>query len=226
MNTNKDGWEWEEDDNDIDHIEFAFEPPQYAHLTIHLPISRYVCNMKHPLDTHIKVASFWPISRMDVVLLYLMLGQQAVVRIYGERPRATLLLMMRCLDWDDGIDVQDSDGLSTNNGTVLLRSCSSSVANDASVYNSPNNTKKFDLPIYASATQDDDDNNDTHHPKYNDRINCLVKLGASEYGESFFDTTNFKTIITYHNLFATLASNESDNNYEHYTSSVGVRAYP
>ena len=219
-------------DNDID--KFVLESP-YARLTIiHLPRSTYVCvNVihEHPLPMHIKVASFWGISLAfvfeigvrDIVLLYLMLRQRAAIRIYGEQSRATLVLMTRCPDWDDDIDLLDNGNGSSM--PLLQGSCSSSVANDASVYTSPTNTKEFGLPIYAN-TQDDDDKNDTHHPAYSGRINCPINFGASEYGEPCCETTNNRTIIiTHHNLrtYTLLASNVSGDNHDNYTNDSASR---
>ena len=218
--------EWGESDNDIDHVRFVFESP-YAHLTIpHLPRSTYVsANVIHPLHMHIKVASFWRISLAfefkigDVVLLYLMLRQRAAIRIYGERSRATLVLMMKCLGRGNDIDLLDNDDGSSM--PLLQGACSSLVANDASVYTSPTNTKEFGLPIHESNTQDDDDKNDTRHPTYNGRIYCPIYFGAYEYGEPCCETTNNRAIIiTHHNLctHTLLASNVSSDNHDNYTN--------
>ena len=220
--TNVDGWEeWGENDNDIDHVRLVFESP-YAHLTIlHLPRSTYVCvNVIHPLPMHIKVASFWGTSLAfefeigDVVLLYLMLRQRAAIRIYGELS----VLMTRCPDWGDDIDLLDN-GYGSSSMPSLQGFCSSSVTNDdASVHTSPTkNTEEFGLPIYESNSQDDDDNNGTHHPAYNGR--------ASDYGQPCFETTNDGTINTHHNLCTSLlTSNVSNNDYDYYTNNSASRA--
>ena len=137
------------------------------------------------------------------------------MRANGKLPLILLIHPMH-LDsvhiWDDEVGSLIGDGSPTNGMTFV----SSLVVRSDNFYTSLANTEAEEIGrIYASSTQEDDDNNTHLQPTNHGKINCLIQIGASEYGEPCFVTTNGKITTTCHNSWASTPAEPSKTPEEH-----------
>ena len=179
----------------IGNVEFAYS--RYAFVT-------------HPLATctigkggcFCNMVVFWVVCPEFEIGDIELLNQDTVMRANGELHHTSLIFPIHPMHLDSVHIWIGDKGLSIHNGSSTklwhkIRFLVSTVVMEPNFYTSLANTEAEEIGlIYTYNTTHVDDDDSTHFG----RTDCFITIGASEYGEPSFNTSNF------------------DNNYDYYAN--------